>query len=104
MSPPSTLNIICDANEQNIQGQAYQVRIIGLNHNRISHLRRSAHHARREANTQAVGAILPEALNPESWTASGTELQKQGEAEIRAAKVEAEMGAVVDSAAGKLKS
>jgi hypothetical protein len=48
--------------------------------------------------------VLPEALNPESWTASGTELQKEGEAEIRAAKVEAEMGAVVDSAAGKLKS
>lgn len=56
------------------------------------------------ANNQAVGAILPEALNPESWTASGTELQKEGEAEIHAAKTKEEMGAVVDSAAGKLKS
>ena len=58
----------------------------------------------RSANSQAVGAVLPEALNPGSWTAAGTELQKEGEAEIRAAKVEKEMGAVVDSAAGKFKS
>lgn len=58
----------------------------------------------RRTNNQALGAVLPEALNPESWTASGTELQKEGEAEVKAAKVEKEMGAVVDSAAGKLKS
>jgi hypothetical protein len=43
-------------------------------------------------------------LNPESWTQSGVELSKEGAAEVKAAKVEKEMGAVVDSAAGKVKS
>ena len=94
---------MCDANEQNIQGQAYQVSILSVPLC-ILHSPNSPSPHTREADKQAVGAILPEALNPESWTASGTELQKEGEAEIRAAKVEAEMGAVVDSAAGKLKS
>jgi hypothetical protein len=53
---------------------------------------------------QAVGAILPESLNPESWTESGTTLQKEGEAEVKAAKVEKEAGAVIDSGVGKIKS
>lgn len=52
---------------------------------------------------QAIGSVLPGATG-DSWIASGQELQKEGQAEVEEAKLEAKKDATVDSAKGKAKS
>ncbi|WVQ82441.1 hypothetical protein IAT38_004569 [Cryptococcus sp. DSM 104549] len=53
---------------------------------------------------QAVGAIIPESLGASEWTECGARLQKEGQAEVDAAKGKKAVEATVDSGVGKAKS
>jgi hypothetical protein len=64
----------------------------------------TVHQPRTALTRQAIGAVIPESAGSASWSASGEQLQKDGNAEIEEAKAAQASQATWDAAGAKVKS